>query len=658
MRLRSHSLATLTASLFATLLAFPAASQTAPPQTAPGQTAPAQTTTVQQQSPPPGATVLSTGTQLVIVDVMVQDRSGKPVKGLTRENFRLTEDRNEQSIRNFEEHKTEDARAATPQMPPMPAGTFSDYTPVPPNGTLNILLLDSLNTPLSDQAYVRYQLQQYVKKADPSARIAIFGLTTRLLMLQGFTSDPTVLKDIVDHKLIPRTSPFSQGIAAIDYDDALSAYNSFGFEEQAFQAQFRERYTLDAFNSLAHYLSNFPGRKNLIWFSGSFPYGFLGGSSTASGLSVLSGSDEEFRETTNLLTRSQVAVYPVDARGLQTPPMFSASQRSTPTIGGVAGFNNQLANDHITMNIIAENTGGQAYYNTNGLAEAASKAINAGSNYYTIAYTPSNRDWNGDYRNIKVQLTGMVSERTDLKLFYRRGYYADTPARIHPHRTALTVATNHAPDAAAAPAPDNPYARIAMSRGAPAPEDILFKVRVLPASTDTESSLAPGNTPDPAKPITGPFRRYMIDFASLTAGVELKPPAQGATDPRYTGAVEFEAFLYDMDGKLLNAAGSTIKLNLTPADNQIFARQAMAFHLEISAPAKGDTYLRLGVHDLTSNHIGVVEVPVSTVGQLPPAVYPTRSPAPATPSPASPSPATPATAPPATPASTVPAAPR
>jgi hypothetical protein len=88
----------------------------------------------------------------------------------------------------------------------MPPGTFSDYTPVPPKGALNVLLIDSINTPMADQAYVRSQLQQYVKKAMPGTRIAIFGLSRKLFMLQGFNSDPQVLKNAVEHKLLARVS--------------------------------------------------------------------------------------------------------------------------------------------------------------------------------------------------------------------------------------------------------------------------------------------------------------------------------------------------------------------------------------------------------------------------------------------------------------------
>ena len=72
-------------------------------------------------------------------------------------------------------------------------------------------------------------------------------------------------------------------------------------------------------NALAHYLSGFPGRKNLIWFSGSFPFSVLPNADIPDPFAVMGDLSEEFRDTTSLLTRSQVAVYPVDARGLFNP---------------------------------------------------------------------------------------------------------------------------------------------------------------------------------------------------------------------------------------------------------------------------------------------------------------------------------------------------
>jgi len=587
-----------------------------------------------------GTYTLTTGTQLVVVDVIVEDAYGKPVRGLTRNDFVVTEEKKPQTISNFEVHTADQSSKPGPALPKMPPGVFTNYTPVSPDGALNILLLDTLNTPMTDQSYVRNQLQQYVKKADPHTRIAIFGLSTRLYLLQGFTSDPEVLKDAVEHKLIPRASsllddPVSGGPTeslADSISNATVASNVSQFEAQtaAFQSQLRTQYTLDAFNDIAHYLSNFPGRKNLIWFSGSFPIDLLPDADLADPFSVMYSNDEEFQETTNLLGRAQVAVYPIDARGLMTNPAFSASNAGHNFAGpkgnaamtkAISNFSTSQFNEHSTMDRMAEATGGHAFYNTNGLAEAVALALNSGANYYTLTYNPTDQHWDGNYRSIKVALAGQFANpNLKLKLTYRRGYYANDPSAKKKEPAAATVSATDNTAARAAEA----YRRNAISYGAPLPEDILFKVRAIPASATPENTLAPNNSPDAIKPIKGPFRRFAIDYAALPSDFKLSPLPNG----NHFGAIDFSVYLYSPDGNLLNAVGNTVELNLPPKSYESFVKTPVGYHLEISAPVKGESYLRIILHDIPSNRFGAIEVPVSAIANLPPVPAPTQ---PATP---------------------------
>jgi VWFA-related protein len=593
----------------------------------------AQTPAQQPAGPPPGSTVLNTGTQLVVVDVVVEDSQGKPVKGLRREDFTLAEGKTTQTIRTFESHFAGQPAKPVMTMPKMPPGNFTNYTPVPPEGALNVLLLDTLNTPMKDQSYVRNQLQQYVKKVAPGTRIAIFGLSSRLYLLQGFTSDPEVFKDAVEHKLLPRASnllddPVS-GFSTTDslssmISDATIASNVAQFEAEtaSFQSQMRSQYTLDAFNDIAHYLSNFAGRKNLIWFSGSFPINLQPDPDLNDPFSVMYSNDEEFQETTNLLGRAQVAVYPIDARGLMTNPALSAANSGSALVKGgpaamtkaVRSFETSQANEHSTMDRMAEATGGHAFYNTNGLAEAVALALNSGANYYTLTYDPSNQNWDGNYRHIKVALNGQFAA-AQFKLTYRRGYYANDPNSKKKEPAAATVAAADTTAAHAAEA----YRRNVAYHGAPLPEDILFKVRAIPASATPEDALAPNNQPDPAKPIKGPFRRYAIDYVALPTDFQLTPNAQGI----HSGAIEFSAYLYSPEGVLLNAVGNTIQLNLPPNEYALFRKTPVRYHLEISAPVKGETFLRIVLHDVPANHFGAVEVPVAAISNLPPVPAPT-----------------------------------
>ncbi|WP_446742231.1 VWA domain-containing protein [Silvibacterium acidisoli] len=588
-----------------------------------------------QSAEPSGVTTIRTEAQLVTVDVSVHDRDGRPVHNLTRNDFLVTENNQQQTIRNFEESTFQNLASSRPKLPPMPPGTFSDYTPVAPSGPLNVLLLDSLNTSMADQSYVRYELQQYVKKAKPGTAVAIFGLSQRLYMLQGFNSDPEVLKDAVEHHLKLRASSLlddalgsgsnpdepsdmaAQALSNIQETSGLpiasviSNMQQFESDEKAESIQMRSQYTLDAFNALAHYLSNFPGRKNLIWFSGSFPLNILLDPTLKSGAIGLDNDKSEFQETSSLLSKAQVAVYPMDARGLSATPTFSAANRKGDPQGERTG--NALmaqASEHATMSQLADDTGGKPFYDTNDLATSVQEAIDSGSNYYTLTYAPSNH--RGGFRTIRVELSGKLAA-AGYSLEYRHGYFVDnrTGGSSQPQGTA------HMLDEDAPVSEDARYVRLAMAHGAPAPQDVLFKVRVIPASSQPEETLAANNVQPADHPLHPPFRRFVVDIVAVPGDFQLAL----SNDGHRTGSLEFSVLLYNNDGKLLNTTGKLVSLDLTPDRYRQFMTGVNG-HFEISLPAKdNDLFLRIGVHDIPSNKMGVVEVPVSSVAKLAPASH-------------------------------------
>lgn len=584
-----------------------------------------------QAAPTPGqpgpTTTLSTGTQLVVVDVTVQDKNGNPIHDLKAPDFVLNENHKPQPIKTFEEHRS-GTPVAAPSFPNLPPGTFTDYTNVPEDSTLNILLLDTLNTPMKDQTYVRYQLQQYVKKAPANTRIAIFGLNSHLILLQGFTSDPDTLKAAVEHRLIPRASPLLDDPAGTNTDSvsmsdmltdagastmAIAGVQQFEAQTATFQTQIRVQYTIDAFNALGRYLQTFPGRKNLIWFSGSFPLTIFPDPDLDDPFGVQADFSDQLRETSGLLARARVAVYPIDARGLQTNPVMDASRSGAGMARNPGAFANatgkwlqQTASEHMSMDQVAEDTGGRAFYNTNGLAEAVTKAIESGQNYYTLTYSPANRNWNGDYRSIRLQLQGAAAAR-GLKLSYRHGYYADDPYNRKLASSVMTTAPANAPATGTLA-----YARASMDRGAPAPSEILFKVRVLPTSAQPEDTVYSHNVPNPD--IKGPFRRYQVDYVALGNAFRLSKE----TDGKYHGQVEFVVFVYDSDGKLLNIDENNLGLSLDPATYANLLKTGFRFGLQVSTPSKKETFLRIAIHDVPSGRMGIVEVPSSSIEHLAP----------------------------------------
>ena len=589
-----------------------------------------------QPAPVAGAAatpILKASSQLVLVDVVVTDRSHKPVHGLKASDFSVAENGVPQTIKNFDEHAalTVADVARFQPMPPLPAGVFTNETPAPPSGAVNLLLLDTLNTPLKDQAYVRQQLLAYLKSVPPGTRIAIFGLTEHLVLLQGFTSDPAVLRDYLE-KHAGKGSPLLDdqvgggGIQnseadtledmGID-DDMVANVREFEAQQQSFQLQARIRYTLDAFNELARYLSGIPGRKNLVWFSGSFPISILPDidGTTNNPFAFAATFEDEFRQAVDLLGRSQVVVYPVDARGITTASVFDAT--TTRNYAGARGNQRfsqdqskyfiDTTNEHGTMSDMASATGGHAFFNTNDLTQAVADAIEEGSNFYTIAYAPTNATLDGRLRKIKISMG-----RSGLTLSYRQGYYADPPDKAVANPT---VSASLLPDEAVTNTngiSPRDTLRMAMTRGAPTPTDILLHVGVFPITpaSKPEDSPAPGNAPSPKA--HGPWRRYAVNYQVDPNGIAFFRMPDGKVHADFDVIV----FVYSADGVSLNAFSSRVQIAGALDKVREMARQGIIGHAEVSVPAKGEYFLRIGVRDLHRDHYGAVEVATSQVNKL------------------------------------------
>jgi VWFA-related protein len=633
---------------FVYLLAAVAAGASSFAQTGPPASPP--TPSVQAKSPPSKSapipvTTLKANAQLVVVDVVVTGSSQRPVHGLKAADFALTESNVAQAITHFEEHTALTPADATrfAAMPKLPPGIFTNYTPAPANGAVNVLLLDSLNTPMKDQSYVRQQLLAYLRSTPSGTRIAIFGLTTRLIMLQGFTSDPEILKNVITRGK-GKGSPLLddqvggggiQNSQADDLEDnadpqdtaaasVIANLRQFDALQQSFQLQLRAKYTLDAMNQLGRYLSNIPGRKNLIWFSGSFPVDILPDTTGTlpDPFAAMASSEDEFRDTVTLLARSQVAVYPIDARGLFNSPVFDAS--SNRNYGGRTGnvrmqqdqnkFSNDTAAEHGTMRAMADATGGRAFVNTNGLTQAVSTAIEEGSNFYTLTYTPSNFERDGKLRKIKIQL-----DRKGLKLAYRQGYYAENPDKTKITSAGQTGAAIISDSGLTPQATEH----LAMMRGAPAPAEILIKVGVVPMTpaTQTEEKPAPGNMPD-AK-THGPYRRYSVNYGIDPAGLTFMRTPDGKIHSEF----DLVIFVFNPDDVVINSQVSRVRITATLDEVKQMFGQGIYRHEEISAPAKGEYFFRIAVHDQHRDRYGAVEVATSQVKNLVLATTPSPIPA-------------------------------
>jgi len=579
-----------------------------------------------QQDVPPVPPVIHSETNLVLIDTVVTEK-GAPIHGLDKSKFHLFEDGKEQTITSFEEHRP--GTEPPPASEPLPAHVFSNKPQYPPAATVNVLLLDSLNMPIQDQARSRVQMIEYLGTIPAGTPMAIFTLGSQLRLVQGFTSDPaTLLTAIKGARANSSQSPILEnGLTAEETNAALTGLDSVGgtamassaikqFEQdvQATRTDARVKTTLDSLNQLARYLGGIPGRKNLIWFSGSFPISLdpeklqgvaLPDSPAAAGQASLQGGSfstmadysSDIRKTSVLLTTSRVSVYPVDARGLMNGSSVDASNHGNVTPVGVNGIANAdqsvLSNtiqDHTAMEELATETGGRAFTNTNDFKQAVAGAIDHGGSYYTITYTPASKHTDETYHKLKLKVDG-----GPYSVAYRHGYFTNDRSKGTKGKDTI---------------PQSSLMLEATKRGAPPATQILFQSRILPAD-DPEIVAGPKlvseQTGELTKSLKGPTRRYVVD--SLLDAHDFAYTV--ALDGTRQDQVEMTLVGYDADGKRLNYVDRGLALNFTP---DLYAKRlqtGIPLRMAIDLPS-GPVFLRIAVRDVNGSKVGSLEVPLPT----------------------------------------------
>ncbi|MFP5234905.1 MAG: VWA domain-containing protein [Acidobacteriota bacterium] len=586
--------------------------------------------TASPQSADRGPTIKVT-TRAVVEDVIVTDRHGKPVKGLKQSDFTVTEQGKPQTITFFEEHHAGPiAPVAAPKLPP---DVFSNFSPYPLPPAVNVVLLDSLNTGMASQSWVHDQAVKFLKKTKPGTQTAIFAMGLGFHFIQGFTSDPSALMAALKNKknnsveqsplLIGQTESNADtnligmmsgsvpggGPGTAASPEAASALANFIAENQTSQGFDRFFLTLENLQRLATFLNSFPGRKNVIWFSESVPAIFMIAPGKA-GPQVNPSMEAELQRTMNMLAAARVALYPVDAQGLagnalyeaQTvlPTASDASQLVGPpgsaAYGGTPGgaFSNSLSTEdenrnanQAAMTMLAEQTGGQAFFNTNGLEQVMDKIGKSTTDFYTLSYTPTDQRMDGALRTIDINLPGK-----DYKLIYRRGYYAldqGIPgAALQARQRGLQA---YKQQQGGNVDPLLPF----MDLGMPMSNQLLYEAKITPLP------------PSPSGPDAGKLR-YSIDFAVDLKDLDLKLEPDGT----HRGVVNFTLLVYDHYGKIISNQERVASLVLKPDVYAAFQNTGLQLHDEIATP-KGNYWLRTGIYDQNSRKVGTLEVPLAAV---------------------------------------------
>jgi VWFA-related protein len=515
----------------------------------------------------------------VPVDVMVTDKQGNAVRGLKKADFVVKEDKTAQTVLSFDYFDGSKPSYVPRQLPALPANSFVNLPSEPEQGPLYVLYYDMVNTPPDDQMSFHQQLLDFVDKATPGTRMALFVNAAGLHLVQGFTSDHALL----------RAAILSKGPGPHLPDVFL--YPEIYRGEDAGAA-------LSNLNFIAQYLNGIPGRKNLLWLSSEFPIpagptmtghnsntGVGGGfsSSTIQENDLTYLLSESMEKTYAAMASSQVALCPVDLSGVDNSPDKYDLERD-----------------------IAAATGGHAYYANNRVIQLLDKAVEGGESYYTLTYSPTNMKYDGSARHIEVALANMNS----YTLTFRHLYYGVPDDAPPPKARASEVLQTRF---VAAKSTDTLYATI--EHGAPMLHDLLFTTHLAgvgaPVLATAEQMAQLEDAPaffrtrhrdKPLKPLAPvKLQKYLIDYTVIDPQLKALA-ARGGKPP----VLEFAAAAYDADGLLLN---SMLNQGLASAGPQASGKDGALFRAqqELEAPP-GAAWIRVAVRDTLSDRTGTLEV--------------------------------------------------
>jgi VWFA-related protein len=483
------------------------------------------------QQPP----VIRTATRLVQISVIVHDKNG-PVANLTKEDFILTDQGKQQSIGVFAVEKT----APAPENPqPLAPNTFSNRARSGTPNSVTIVLLDSLNTIFSGLndyssfpssfengalAFAKQQALKFARELDPNERVAVYSLGKSLKVLCDFTGDRAQLLKVLgayrDSSLTSRDmsdpEPFHSPAGA-EFDEMVDKDKR---NLAALVNGSRAATTLAALREIAAHVADIPGRKNLVWLTAEVP---IPGAAAA-----------------RVLHDTNIALYPVDARGL------TASLNPHYIPKGLE-----------TLQDLADQTGGRAFYNNNDLSRAIHEAVEDANVTYTLGFYPEEASLDSQFHSLKVHV-----KRANLDLRYPKGYFAFKEPPVSERKTVFMRAVQSPLEASA----------------------IGFDAQV-----EREGAA------------------FVISFAIDIGHLQLKQEG----DLR-KGAVEIYTVQQNRSGVLIEKKAQKIFLSLTP-DQYLAYRKSGLLYREQIAPKPDFETLRLIVGDPGTGATGTLIIPASRI---------------------------------------------
>ncbi|HUK30272.1 MAG TPA: VWA domain-containing protein [Candidatus Acidoferrum sp.] len=537
-----------------------------------------------QNVPPPIRSV----SRLVQLNVIVE-KKGKPVTGLTKGDFTILDQNQPQKISSFAEV------AYDPSKVPMQAAGVAAETQgytnryageggIPPS--ITVILLDALNTPPQELVNARAEIKDFLHQLQPRDRVALYGLSTQLYVIHGFSNDAASLLQALDKsKSPPVFEPSASEITPSDsgnenLDAFLDTMNQHAADLQTLN---KVEFTANVMAAIANSLMDIPGRKNLIWVSGGFPFKIGSGTvmdDPAAGNKVgAPGPDnsvafrtfqKEIEAAAEAVNNANLAIYPVDARGLIGASNFTATTSAAPsqrtsTPRSRRPIASQMPTppreNFDTMNELADRTGGRAFYNSNDIQGSIRRAIDDSRDTYVLEYYPAGVDWDGTFHTIKVEVKQEgVSVRT------RGGYFASHDPAADPMRVEQKIQ-----DALSSPFLDS---------------ELLMTVEAVPpGATDTN--------------------RWIVNVIVDPARVRFHPAGDNWADDFEILCAQFSA-----DGKPIAGNKQVESLNLPPRAYEEAMKIGVSLTRQVDLRINA-AKLRVVVHDVGTGMVGSVDIPLN-----------------------------------------------
>ena len=376
-----------------------------------------------------GSFTLQVNANIVLTNVVVRDKkTGAVVKGLKASDFTIIEDKRQQTIASFDYQNVAEAAVLAEKNTVAGKASIADLlehnfaaSPEALRDHRLIVIFFDLST-MQDEDIDRAvdAADNYVnKQMQPADLVALVSMSTGLSMDQDFTSDKQVLlKTIARYNGTDETG-FASGTTG-STDGTSDNASAFSADDSEYNSLNTDRELL-AIRAIAKSLERVDQRKSLLYFSGGL---------TRNGIE----NQASLRAATNEAAKANMAIYSVDARGLQA--LAPVGDASTGSLRGNSAYSGSAATAQLsanygsqeTLSTLSVDTGGKAFFDSNDFGPAFQQVQHDTEAYYILGFHSTNQARDGSYRHLTVKV-----DRDDVKLEFRPGYYA--PADFQHQKT-------------------------------------------------------------------------------------------------------------------------------------------------------------------------------------------------------------------------------